>query len=248
MVELLLIAAFSAASCSFELANTEYCAALDNGGVTLEGNLTSPGGPGGESDGTVTIQLPDSVNDPFANCEVVVDGRCQTVGSGPEAPPAPITLADIAHLVPSAGDLAMQPNGWTVLRLPINPISTASTHVASTTLLGALASVRFTPVEWQWDYGDGAVGSSATGGARWEAFGLREFDPTPTSHAYRSRGTYLLSVSVVMRAEYRIGEGPWVGIPGALSVAGPSREVVVASSTTVLVDEDCRSNPRGPGC
>lgn len=246
---LLFFSATSGCDASIVTTGCDYSGSLDNGGVTLEGGGSYSGSDGGGG-GDILIDLDDGVNDPFANCTVVLDGRCRAVGPGRDTPPAAgtVTLADIAHLVPDLGTLSTQPAGWAPLRLPANPISSASTHTVGATLLGAPANVRFTPVEWYWDYGDGSTGTSESGGARWESLGIAEFDPTPTSHAYRSRGTYTLTVSIAFRAEYQVAGGPWIPIAGTLVRSGPSADIRIMSAKTVLVDEDCVRNPHGPGC
>ncbi|MGX5679955.1 PKD domain-containing protein [Schumannella luteola] len=250
MLLVLLLAASLAGACDgdgLNIGGCDYSGSLDNGGVTLEGGGTYVGDDGGA--GGVTVDLDDGVNDPFANCTVVLDGRCRANGPGRDAPaPGTVTLADIAHLVPDLGTLKTEPSGWAALRLPANAVSSVARHEVSATLLGAPASVRFTPVEWYWDYGDGASATSPTGGATWAALGLPEFEPTATSHAYRSRGTYTITVSITFTAEYQIAGGPWIAIAGTLVRTGPSTVIQVFSATTVLVDEDCLRNPRGPGC
>ena len=98
----------------------------------------------------------------------------------------------------------MEPNGWMIVGLDTNFFATGGVQVKDGTLLGQPASVRFTPVTWRWTYGDGTSASAAMGGTTWAAQGVREFDPTPTSHVYRSPGTYYIDLSIDYRAEYRI--------------------------------------------
>ncbi len=82
----------------------------------------------------------------------------------------------------------MQPDGWIVPGLDANFYAVTAPHVVNGTLLGQPASVRFTPVAFHWDYGDGNAATRSTKGATWEALGIPEFEPTPTSHVYATRG------------------------------------------------------------
>ncbi len=220
--------------------------ALTDDGARLDGSL------GGDGDANV-IELegdgrgPDKPTGFF--CARRALGVCEFEFSNPPTPGA-LTLADIASFRADAGTLSTEPNGWAAIGLPFNPISTAATHEVEGVLLGAPATVRFTPVAWRWDFGDGSEPTAtATGGASWAALGVPEFEPTTTSHIYRARGQYAVAAVVTFVADYRIGAGPWARIPGRLelTVSAPAA-VRVVNARTVLVAEDCNANPRGPGC
>ena len=70
----------------------------------------------------------------------------------------------------------MEPNGWAVTGLPINFYAVASVNVKSGMLLGYPADVRFTPIGYRWDYGDGTATTLRSGGASWAALGQVEFN------------------------------------------------------------------------
>jgi hypothetical protein len=188
----------------------------------------------------------DASGDPLADC---ADPRSTTcVRPFIATVTAPITLADIAAFRPTAAVDTVEPNGWTVAGLDTNFYATGTAHVVDGTLLGRSASVRFTPVEWHWSYGDGTAASHPVGGGSWAAQGIREFDPTPTSHVYEEFGTYYIDLDVEFAAEYRFSGGPWVGISGALVVPANQLVVAVGDAKTVLVERECTRDPGGPGC
>ena len=160
----------------------------------------------------------------------------------------PITLADLANFRPQVAVQRMEPSGWMVVGLDTNLYVETGAHVEDGMLLGLPASVRFTPVAYNWNYGDGTSARHATKGASWRALGLREFDPTPTSHVFRSPGSYAISVSVDFRAEYTFGGGVWTAVEGTVPVPSAPLSARASDADTVLVARDCASNPRGPGC
>lgn len=176
-----------------------------------------------------------------AGCELGTELRC--IGYMTQ-----VTLSDIAHFVPTPAVDSMEPNGWMIVGLDTNFFATGGQHVRDGQLLGMPASVRFTPIAWHWNYGDGATRSSGTPGAPWAAQDTREFDPTATSHVYTAPGTYVIRLSVDFAAEYRIAGGPWIGIPGALRVPANDLIATAGDAKTVLVEHDCTANPGGPGC
>lgn len=159
-----------------------------------------------------------------------------------------VTLADIARFRPAPGIQRMEPDGWVVVGLPANIYSIVGTQIVPGELLGQSADVRFTPVAWQWNYGDGATATLPTKGGTWAALGLREFDATPTSHIYRQAGSYTIRLSIVYRAEYRIAGGPFTPIAGTITLPANELHIAASGAKTVLVDRDCTIAPRGPGC
>ena len=160
-----------------------------------------------------------------------------------------ITLTDIASFVPRSAVQYMEPDGWMVVGLPTNVYAEIDQHVVSGELLDEPAEVRFTPVAYGWDYGDGTLATHTVRGGTWAAQGLREFDATTTSHPYTTAGTYTITLTVAYSAEYRFAGGAWTPIAGALELpANPLTATAVDDAVTVLVDRDCRLAPGGPGC
>ncbi|GMA29864.1 hypothetical protein GCM10025874_31170 [Arenivirga flava] len=163
--------------------------------------------------------------------------------------PAPtVTINDLASFSPRADRLSAEPGDWAITGLPVNPVADDAPVSASGELLGLPAEVRFTPVEFLWDRGDGSTLSTPDGGATWAELGQAEFSDTRTSHVYDDPGVYTLALSVRFAAEYSVGGGPWTPVPGTLVSESGSFEITVGRAGTVLVDRDCRTGTRGPGC
>ncbi|MBC7443682.1 MAG: hypothetical protein H7311_14370 [Ramlibacter sp.] len=180
---------------------------------------------------------------------VVRDGF--TVVCDPGAPCDPtlvVRFSDLVNFKPAEPVQSMEPRGWSLIGLPANFIAAASVHSRSGLLLGFPADVRFTPVGYRWNYGDGSTLDSSSAGATWAALGQPEFSDTPTGHEFRKPGSYSVSLAVVYSAEYRFAGRAWRGVQGTLSIPGGPVSVVVGQAGTVLVDRECsRKNP-GPGC
>jgi len=213
--------------------NCSVAADITNNEAHLNATLQSPGTGSGPDREELPINEPPCVTGG-------VDRECIVTVTGP------LTLQDIAAFRPTAASHTMQPNGWAVRGLDANFLSSGASDVQGGTLLGQSAEVRFTPVRWRWNYGDGAQRSSRTPGEPWTA--STEFDPTPTSHVYTANGTYTVTLTVDYAVEYRLAGGPWIPITGILSRVAPPLTVTIGSAKTVLVERDCVSNPAGPGC
>jgi len=216
---------------------------IGDGTVDVGGVSHTPGSGGGGGSGTSgegSTRVP-------AGPPVI--WKCLEVTCSSDTPgAAPITLSDIASFRPVPGVQYMEPNGWMVPGLDANFYAATGQHVVTGTLLGQAASVRFTPVAFHWDYGDGQAATRPTNGATWAALGIPEFDPTPTSHVFLEEGEYTIRLTIDFAAEYRFAGSPFYPIAGRLPVPANDLHVSVDGAKTVLVEHDCVANPAGPGC
>lgn len=217
------------------------CATVSGDAVEIGATVTTPGGTprvrtiGGGNGAPVALPIIWKCMD-NTGCDETTPGT------------SPVTLSDLASFRPVTGSQYMQPNGWMVVGLDANFYVDSTQHLITGALLGQATTVRFTPVAFRWDYGDGTVGSRSSAGATWAALGIREFDATPTSHVYDTAGTYTVRLSVSYAAEYSVGGSAFVPVAGRVTVPVNELQVTVGSATTVLVDRDCAAQPGGPGC
>ena len=159
-----------------------------------------------------------------------------------------VTLADIASFRPAQPTLSGEPAGFGVVGMPTNLVASASEQRIPGTVLGWDVTVRFVPVAYVFDNGDGTTTRAATGGTSWASLGQGQFTPTATSHAYRARGTYGVSVTVEYAASVDFGNGSWRPVPGVVRAQAAGYGVRVVEVRTALVDRTCVEDPAGPGC
>lgn len=165
-----------------------------------------------------------------------------------EEPDIPsVTITDLVRFAPAGSVLTGEPNNVGVAGLPTNFVTAASTQTVAGELFGFPLSVRFTPVAYDFIYGDGATSTSTTGGASWVDLAQAQFTPTDTSHAYRERGTYIAQVNVRYSAEVDFGAG-WFPIAGQVTANGAPQEIRIFEAHTALVAFTCAEAPHSPGC
>ena len=238
-----------------ELDDQPSCSAtgsVGDGYVELGATIEEPasngsGGSDNSADGVsfeVPVEVVDTVGDSW--CDL------QRLPCVPWTPPAaasgPVTISDIATFRPQRPAAGMQPNQWMIVGLATNFYATTSTHTVDGTLFGGTAQVRFTPVAYTWDYGDGSSATLSTAGTTWAKQKIAEFDPTPTSHTYTGPGNYTISLTVTYAAEYRVAGSGWRNVVGTLGIAAPPLTATAGHASTVLVNQDCKANPTGIGC
>ncbi|MGY4859941.1 PKD domain-containing protein [Cryobacterium sp. AP23] len=225
------------------------------------------GGNGGNSGGGGEVEVDDTLPDGFTwgpgeagedtgaglpgtmpRQIVPVPGAPACAPQTPCDPALVVRISDLVSIEAKAPTQGMEPDGWLVVGIPTNFFASASAHVTSGPLLGSPAEVRFSPVGFTWDYGDGSAGTTADGGASWAALGLTEFSATSTSHVYENTGTLTIGLSVSYAAAYRFDGGEWRAVEGVLTVPAAPMTAIADRAGTVLVAEACAANPAGVGC
>ncbi|WP_403020903.1 hypothetical protein [Salinibacterium sp. GXW1014] len=220
--------------------------------TTRTPDLTAPVLPGASNPYAAQFTLPEPTpwlpHDPCPG-NVFIEGRCWVVPTEDRDPAAPLTISDFVSFAPTPAAPTTEPGAFAVRNLHTNFIADATAHIRTGTLLGQPASAEFTPVAYEWHYGDGTTEMTTTPGATWTRLGLLEFDRTPTSHAYADKGTYTVTLIThyTVRAAYA-SDGAWFPVPGTLAIASAPHTIQVVSVNTVLVDKTCAEDPAGPGC
>ena len=197
-----------------------------------------------------------------SNCEVVIAGMCRGaspprnqpslapppdspgVGSStpgsqtPATPPTPPrSVSELGAFSPERPGLAIQPGEWSMPRLSTNFVAQARTHRQSGELAGWPIEVRFTPHRYHWNFGDGNSATLSEPGRTWEALGLRQFQPTPTSHVYQRPGSYQASVRVEYRAEFRFVGESWQRLSGTVSATSQTSRIQVLTVSPLLLGD-----------
>ncbi|MGV2984055.1 hypothetical protein ACNPNP_10150 [Microbacterium sp. AGC85] len=250
----------------------DVIAGVDPNGVIVDGTHNTPGHPGdpgtspiGDSDpGTDSDWTPPPGWAPppefnFAQCLNDWDSYIQCFRAQEEeaeetpaeeaaAPAIPaVTIADVARFAPAGSAISAEPDNVGVVGLPTNFVAAASVHTVNDSLFGFPVAVRFTPVGYDFTFGDGTTTTTAEGGRSWADLGQAQFTPTPTSHTYAERGTYSAAVDVRYTAEVDFGIG-WFPIPGEVTSSGAAQEVRIFEAHTALVAHTCEQAPDSPGC
>ncbi|KJL42449.1 hypothetical protein RS82_02005 [Microbacterium trichothecenolyticum] len=205
-------------------------------------------GSGGEAVDNEPRSNPGAAPRPEAPAEPEDCGPLNRCENYVVAGPPDVTLADLASFRPAQPTLGGEPAGFGVVGMPTNLLASASEQRIPGTVLGWDVTVRFVPVAYVFDNGDGTTTRASTGGASWTALGQGQFTPTATSHAYRARGTYPVSVTVEYEASVDFGSGTWRTVPGVVRAEAAGYGVRVVEVRTALVDRTCVEDPTGPGC
>jgi hypothetical protein len=243
LIEVAVALVVALSGCTPALAISGMCVSNSGSQVDISGTQHEPGGSSGANrGGDMKAPAPE---EPPATCTSAPYELCResyAVGVLPD-----VTLADLASFVPARAALTGEPAGLGVVGMPTNLVAQASEQLIPGSLFDYDVVVRFVPAAFRFDHGDGTSQTASMGGSTWAALGQAEFTPTSTSHVYRARGTYDVSVTVLYRASVDFGTG-WRPVDGYVEATTAGYGVRVVEVHTALVDKTCRENPTGPGC
>lgn len=204
--------------------------------------------------------LAECAFDPSCAGAVIVPGGAPLPGTEaadqqptePAPPPAvpdptTATIDDVAEFAPDPPRVVGEPDGVGVVGMPTNFVVDAIEHTATGDIFDIPVTVRFTPVSYVFDYGDGTRQETTRPGTSWEDLDAPQFTVTDTSHSYGEPGEYEVGVTIRYAAEADAGGG-WFPIAGLLELATPTTVVRIVDVDTALVGRTCTEDPRGPGC
>lgn len=227
---------------------------LDREGITLGASTSSPGAPGqssaSSSGGGQSWWSPRPPREPVlgtSECRIKISGYCRASSpdknptvSFEETPPEPPSHAsELESFTPGSPGIEVEPDGWSLPRLPTNIFARVSKSVEQGELLGWPIQVRFSPSTYRFTYGDGTSSRLSVAGRSW---GSGQFLPTATSHVYSHPGTYQIGLQVGFDVAYRFDGGPFVPVTGTVWRDAGAREVEVLRVTSLLVEEGCASH------
>ncbi len=228
-------------ACTVENAGTQVdlSGTATKPGATGSGTSAAPGANSGRPAPTPTL-TPNS-------CSSVLCRDSYTVGEASDGYPE-VTVADLASFRPLGASVRNEPAGVAVVGMPSNFVAAASTHELRGELLGFAATVRFVPVGYAFDFGDGERLDATSGGSPWAALGQAEFTPTATSHVFRERGAARVAVTPSYRASVLFDGAFRRDVAGTVRGPVETIQVRVVTVHTALVEATCAERAGGPGC
>ncbi|KJL49196.1 hypothetical protein RS84_00308 [Microbacterium hydrocarbonoxydans] len=237
-----------ATGCDANLAAAGLCG--ESNGTVLDISQTHQD-PGTDNTNNSSGGTNPGTGTPFPPCVMYLNERCvdyifqRAEEASPGAPT--ITITDLASFAPKPTALAVEPGNAGIANMPANFLAAESVHTQTGTLFDIPLTVRFTPIAYDYTYGDGTTATITTPGRSWADLGQAQFTPTPTSHVYMERGTYEADVDVRYTAEIDFGLG-WYPVSGELTSDGPSQQIQIFEAHTALVAHTCTERPTAPGC
>lgn len=146
-----------------------------------------------------------------------------------------------------AGTSGIQPKPHTLKGAETNFYAEAAEQTFTVDMLGQSVAIVAKPVQFRFDYGDGASLGPTTlmGGPLPED---RWGEKTRTSHVYTETGDFQVVLTTYFQGTYSVNNGPALPIPEQGQFSSPPQTISVWRSITHNYADDCIDNPQGQGC
>ena len=168
------------------------------------------------------------VDEPAADWVQVDAGGCPGDASLVEVTAEEFRRLPVAPSIPQ-----YQPaNGRGLVNMDLIVYTDPAPQVLSTTVLGVPVTVRATPAQFSWEFGDGSAPLMTTDpGAPYPHYSV--------AHPFRRAGTYEVQLTTTWRGEYQLnGEGAWYPVAGTVTTSSaPFSETVVEARSRLVADD-----------
>lgn len=105
-------------------------------------------------------------------------------------------------------------------------------------------TITATPVEYQWDYGDGNTLVTDLPGYPVDIFNTE----TDTSHQFSEPGVYTVELTTVFEGTFQVDGGEEQEVNAPVTQQADPIELRIYSAVTRNVDQTCLENPDAWGC
>lgn len=167
-----------------------------------------------------------------------VGQTCVTDAPGEPSAPPQVTPAMVVRAFqriswPASALTIQPPGGRTAVNFETFFFTDDTAPVTQTvTLLGQRVTIEATPSEFTWRYGDGTAETTASPGDA--------YPQGDVTHLYLRKGGVAPRLDTTYTGRYRVGSGPWIGIPASHTVAGAPQTLDVVEIDLKLVYEQQR--------
>lgn len=160
--------------------------------------------------------------------EQVDDGGCA------EDPPVTVTLSaeDFRRLPLAPSTPSYQPaDGRGLVNMPLVVFTDPSPQTLTTTVLGVPVTVRATPVQFTWDFGDGGSPLVTTDPGA-------PYPDHTVARPYGAPGEYAVRLVTTWRGEFQVaGAGPWIPVDRTATTSSAPFTTTVEEAVPRLVSQ-----------
>ncbi len=173
----------------------------------------------------LTYQLPEYTLVRIAQ----LASQCRAAPPGGDATVTPdLVLREMRRLPLRGGSVIVEPHPTTLVNFATAFAVQTTAQAFTVTLLGQSVQVLASPTRYLYVFGDGATfGPTADAGSRY---------PNPSvTHTYRQPAEVLARVDITYRGEFRVAGGPWIPVPGTVTITGTEVPLRIRQAPSVLV-------------
>ncbi|TAP27564.1 hypothetical protein [Arthrobacter sp. S41] len=147
-----------------------------------------------------------------------------------------ITLEKFRSFPIKGSNVQSSPNKFSLRNGHTHFWASEETQEFNSNLSGSDVRIKAIPIQWNWNYGDGATRNLNFPGEAMPSHTLRE--ETKTSHSYTKTGKFGVRVTTLYRGEFSVDGGPWEAIPGQAAVPSNTLPMDVWRTKKELIAND----------
>lgn len=130
-------------------------------------------------------------------------------------------------------ELSLDPDVDTYVNLPTIFSTQAEAFEETVRIIGQSVRLQIEPSEFAWDHGDGSVTGTDTPGIGWSE-AIPVASDRYLTYTYVSAGSVAPSVDTTWSARYSVAGGPWLEVPGTVTIEGATVELRVLEAPPEL--------------
>ncbi|QDY65568.1 hypothetical protein FQA45_04165 [Glutamicibacter halophytocola] len=153
-----------------------------------------------------------------------------------EKVPITITIQKFRSFPIKGSTIQSAPNKFSLRNGHTHFWASKNTQEFRSNLSGSDVRIKAIPIQWNWNYGDGATRNLSFPGEAMPSHTLH--DETPTSHSYSETGKFGVKVTTLYRGEFSVDGGPWQAIPGQAAVPSNTLPIDVWRTKKELIAND----------
>ncbi|MGH3545148.1 MAG: PKD domain-containing protein [Mycobacteriales bacterium] len=130
-------------------------------------------------------------------------------------------------------------NGLTLVNFPCVYSTDFAGYEQGTDIASADVRLKFTPVSYIWNFGDGKTKTTSVPGEPYDAeltdHVWQMEEQYPVTHRYTDTGNFSSTVTIVFKGEFSVNGGGWQPISGSIQSTSPGSPLDVAEARGELI-------------
>lgn len=163
----------------------------------------------------------------------------------PPPPPSPTFMESEfkKYSIPPSVINSLPGDSWGIAQRKTAFWADSSTKYINDTILGYSITVKAIPRKYHWDFGDGNTLHTSHPGNK-----PSDINKARIYNVYTEPGNVTVKLATTYTGMYKIGNSPWMTIPGSTDIPSRNAELRIYRFHKYLVNKSCKEDPTGPDC
>ena len=163
----------------------------------------------------------------------------------PPPPPSPTFMETQfkKYSIPPSVINSLPGDSWGIAHRKTAFWADSSIQYINDTILGYPITVKAIPRKYHWNFGDGNTLHTQHPGNK-----PTDINKARIYNVYTAPGNVTVKLATTYSGMYKIGDSPWITIPGTTDIQSPNAQLRIYRFHKYLVNKSCKEDPTGPDC